>query len=108
VLKNLPAPEQLTRTYPHDPRSHYLLGVEKMKAGDFPGAEADLRAALAEKRNLEMFFADGRVEGAARATLALVLVSQDRAAEAKAIAQPACSSKEPYVHDQLLDLKLCP
>ena len=81
----------LLERFPHDPRAHMMEAQRLLEeSGDFPGAERELRAALAEKATLARF--RPALAQRAQAMLALVLAAQERLDEARAAAAPACAA----------------
>jgi predicted negative regulator of RcsB-dependent stress response len=98
----------LKATYPRDPRAHAFSAMARVRASDPAGAEAELRAALAEKRVLQTAFTR-ELEVSLRAMLARVLVEQKRRDEAKRELQPVCDAGPGHtVPENVRELGLCP
>lgn len=79
---------------PRDPRVHLFKAYAALEREDTQAAEAELRAALAERAILDTFFGNGALEGAIRSLLVKLLVERGSSEEAKKVAEPACRSKE--------------
>ncbi len=82
------APE-LLQQYPRDPRSHLYQAISLAHARDLAGAEAETRAALAERDILSTLLVPSFTDHL-QAYLALVLTDQHRKDEARAFAKAAC------------------
>jgi rhomboid protease GluP len=99
--------DRLLHDYPRDPRLHFIHAQSLLEKNDVAGAEADLRAAFAEPELIESS-AGSQFESQIRALLAAVLREEGKAAEAKAIAAPACAAeKAGAVADYLKRFSLC-
>jgi rhomboid protease GluP len=81
--------ESLASRYPHDPRPRLFRGVTMLDAGDFAGAERELRTGLADLGALKDVLPP-QVETLVRTNLAIALNSDKQSAEAKTIAAPVC------------------
>jgi rhomboid protease GluP len=82
--------DALVRDYPHDPRSHFYRALARMDT-DAPGAERELRKALAEKDVLATEFKP-EFEVELATYLAQTLVTEGRPDEARLAARPYCHS----------------
>ena len=80
----------LVRRWPRDPRVRFVRAASRLNADNGPGAEDDLRAALAEERVLRANFRDRRLEIEARTLLAQLLSRRGQAEEARATVAPVC------------------
>jgi rhomboid protease GluP len=81
----------LLERFPRDPRVRFMSALVAVEAGDPGRAEAELRAALAERELLDGYFADGRLEAALRAHLAAMLVARGAEGEAREALRPSCA-----------------
>jgi len=102
------APDLLAR-YPRDPRARLYQAQALIDGRDLAGAERELRAGLGEQELLKARFKP-EFEATLRGMLALVLYDQDRRAEAKAAAQPACGIAAPGfgpMRELLFKVELC-
>jgi rhomboid protease GluP len=81
--------ESLATRYPHDPRLRLFRGAAMLEAGDFPGAERELRAGLADAETFKDLLPP-RVEMLLRTNLAIALNDNRQKAEAKSVAEPVC------------------
>jgi rhomboid protease GluP len=98
----------LASVYPRDPRGRLFHAAVLLRANDPPGAEAELRKALAEKELLQLYFTP-ELEVALRSTLARALLAQSRTEDAKREAQPVChAGPGGAVPKRLEPLRLCP
>ena len=99
--------DALVKDYPNDPRSHFYRALALMDQ-DAPGAERELRKALAEKDVLDFEFKpEFKVELVAY--LAQTLITEGRAAEARMEAKPYCHvGPGGGVPDDLRQLNVCP
>jgi rhomboid protease GluP len=98
--------EALVKAYPNDPRSHFYRALTLMDT-DAPGAERELRKALAEKDVLEIEFKP-EFEIEIVAYLAQTLITEGRAPEAKLEAKPYChSGPGGTVPEDLRSLDVC-
>jgi rhomboid protease GluP len=100
---------ELVAKYPRDPRAHLYQAHALIDKRDLPGAERELRAALAERDILKSKLKP-EFEANLRGMLALVLYDQNRADEAKAAAQPTCSITSPAfnpMRELLYKTRLC-
>jgi rhomboid protease GluP len=95
---------------PRDPRVHLFRAARILDDGGSPkDAEAELRAALAEKGILRKFFPDRKLETAIRGLLASALIQEGRAEDARREARPVCDAGEGgSVPPVLRDLDVCP
>ncbi len=82
--------DDLATRYPRDPRARFVRAIQRNARGDTRGAEADLRAGLAEGDILRTHFPDRRLEVALRSTLAEMLQERGEAAEARRVVAPVC------------------
>ncbi len=82
--------DALVRRWPRDPRVRFVRAASRLNADNGPGAEDDLRAALAEERVLRANFRDRRLEIEARTLLAQLLSRRGQAEEARATVAPVC------------------
>jgi rhomboid protease GluP len=96
----------LAASFPGDPRSHMYRGLALMEADELAAAEAELRAAVAEKEMLETFF-DPELERFIRANLAMTLKHNGKESEARATAQPLCVGDNSFAK-ALANEGLCP
>lgn len=83
----------LVAKYPRDPRARFFAAIHDAKAGNTAGAEAHLRAGLAEQGVLRRAFKDRKLEIAMRAFLARMLEDEGRHPQALEAARPACDAK---------------
>jgi Flp pilus assembly protein TadD len=81
--------ESLATRYPHDPRPRLFRGVTMVEAGDFAGAESELRTGLADAVAMKDVLPP-QVEMLLRTNLAIALSNTRQAAEAKTVAAPVC------------------
>jgi hypothetical protein len=96
---------ELVRKYPHDPRARMDRAGALLLTMDVSGAERELRAGLAEEKALtQLNPAVGRL---LQATLAKVLLVQQRRDEALAIARPLCQG-DAYFRGEVAKVGLCP
>jgi len=79
---------KLVQAYPHDPRTHFLRGELLLGNRDLAGAEAEMRAALAEEDAITTDFP--ALEPPLHMTLAGILLNQGRQSEADDEAHPWC------------------
>ena len=99
--------ESLLRAYPQDPRLHFLRAQTLLRKNDIQGAEADLRAALAD-RPLVAEVGGSDFENRVRAVLAAVLKSKGDRCGAATMAGPACAAeKSGPIADYLNKFALC-
>jgi rhomboid protease GluP len=99
----------LVNLYPHDPRSHYFLGLALTRAKDDAGAERELRLAFREAQAYSELLGP-QSERAMGGALALFLVEHGRKDEAKSYARPACLmpwDNSDYIHRLLKEHQLC-
>lgn len=80
--------DSLVKDYPHDPRSHFYRALALMDK-DVPGAERELRKALAEKDVLDIEFKP-EFEVVLATYLAQTLITEGRPDEARLAAKPYC------------------
>jgi rhomboid protease GluP len=98
----------LLSSYPRDPRAHAFSAMARVRANDAAGAEADLRAALAEKRILQTAFTP-ELEVSLRSMLARILLEQKRVDAARRELQPVCDAGPNHtVPESVRELRLCP
>ena len=99
--------DALLKAYPSDPRSHFYRALALMDKNT-PGAERELREALAEKDALENEFKpEFKIE--LIAYLAQTLITEGRAVEARMEAKPYChSGPDGAVPEDLKPLNVCP
>jgi rhomboid protease GluP len=81
--------ESLATRYPRDPRPRLFRGVTMVEAGDFAGAERELRTGLADAMAMKDVLPP-QVEALMRTNLAIALSNAKQTAEAKTIAAPVC------------------
>jgi rhomboid protease GluP len=85
--------DSLAARYPHDPRPRLFRGSALIEAGEFAGAERELRAGLAGAETFREVLPP-QLERMVRTNLAIAVIgnkqSADAKAEAKAIAEPVC------------------
>jgi hypothetical protein len=81
--------ESLATRYPHDPRPRLFRGVTMLEAGDFSGAERELRAGLGDAVVMKDLLPP-QVETLVRTNLATTLSNTKQTAEAKEVAAPVC------------------
>lgn len=99
----------LAARHPRDPRARLFLGEALLEAGDFEGAERELRAGLAETEILRWVM-EPAVEARLRAALGLVLLQHGRAAEGTDVVEPVCRSSArdiATIRDRLAAVQLC-
>jgi rhomboid protease GluP len=82
--------ESLATRYPHDPRPRLFRGVTMLEAGDFAGAERELRTGLADAVVMKDVLPP-QVETLVRTNLAIALSNTKQTAEAKTVAAPVCA-----------------
>ena len=93
---------------PRDPRARFAHALALVAAHDLGGAEAELRAGLAE-RDLLGLVDPPHYEDRMRLVLAAVLKDENRPADARAAAAPACDAeKAGPLRDALAKMQLCP
>ena len=93
---------------PRDPRARFAHAMALAAAHDFGGAEVELRAGLAQTDLLGLIDPP-HYEDRMRVVLAAVLKDENRPAEARAAAGPACAAeKAGPLRDALAKLQLCP
>ncbi|MBU8895744.1 rhomboid family intramembrane serine protease [Corallococcus sp. M34] len=98
----------LVARYPRDPRARLFQAAVLLDAGDAPGAEREIRAALAEREVLEHFFAGARLPLKLHEVLARALLAQNRDAEAREAVRPFCAAGEGKdAPSELTGLGLC-
>jgi len=100
----------LVRLHPHDPRTHFLRGELLVANHDAPGAEAELRAALAKQDAITTDFP--ALEPPLHMLLAGVLLDEGRQSEADDEAHPWCLNRYAdqgagQLRDALLSAGLC-
>jgi rhomboid protease GluP len=79
----------LVAQYPNDPRTYHALAARQFQERKYADAEASLRKALSLDRALTVYFEPG-LGVQIRATLAWMLMSEHRDAEARDVAKPLC------------------
>lgn len=92
---------------PRDPRGHFVQGLALIDAKDLPGAEAELRRALAEPEMLGLL--GPHYESRIRLVLGAVLRDEHEPEAARQVEAPACAAEKdggPMSAD-ILRLKLC-
>ena len=92
--------------YPSDPRSHLYKAIYLARKSDLAGAEGELRTALDQKRALEESLPSS-VRLALQGTLAIILLDEHRAGEAREIASAACHDTSSDVYAKLNARGLC-
>ena len=92
--------------YPSDPRSHLYKAIYLARKSDLAGAEGELRTALDQKRALEESLPSS-VRLALQGTLAIILLDEHRAGEAREIASAACHDTSSDVDAKLNARGLC-
>jgi rhomboid protease GluP len=99
--------ETLVKAYPNDPRSHFYRALALMD-NDAPGAERELRKALAEQEVLDIDFKpEFKIELVAY--LAQTLITEGRGPEANLEAKPYChGGPNGTVPEDLKTLNVCP
>jgi len=101
--------ETLVAQFPRDPRAQLFNAVRLERKGDLAGAERALRTGLAERDLLATMFSSGALETGLRASLAELLLHQDRRPEAVEAAAPSCKSGPGgTVPEALQSLNVCP
>jgi rhomboid protease GluP len=90
--------------HPRDPRVHFFRAIALADANQGAAAEAELRAALAEREILDRAFPNKRFENGIRAVLCEVLVKEGRRDDARREAAPLCKTSTPT---ELVELGLC-
>lgn len=99
---------EMVAAKPHDPRARFAHALALGAAQDLDGAEAELRAGLAEKGLLALIDPP-HYEDRMRVVLGAVLKDENRPDEARASASPACAVETAGpLHDSLAKLQLCP
>jgi rhomboid protease GluP len=97
------------KDHPRDPRVHFFRALRMLEhEEDAPGAEAELRAALADRQVLDAAFADGKLEAGVRTVLSKLLLEEGRGDEARREAGPACAVPDGDTTKELRGLGLCP
>jgi membrane associated rhomboid family serine protease len=85
--------DSLAARYPYDPRPRLFRGSALIEAGEFAGAERELRASLAGAETFREVLPP-QVERMVRTNLAIAVIGNKQTAEAKAeakaIAEPVC------------------
>jgi rhomboid protease GluP len=94
--------------HPRDPRVHYYRARRLMRDNQLDAAEAELRAALAEKEILARAFASKQLETGIRTLLCGLLLEQGKLDEAKREAAPLCQGDPAQTPTKLRELELCP
>ncbi|HTO66302.1 MAG TPA: rhomboid family intramembrane serine protease [Bradyrhizobium sp.] len=92
--------------FPNDPRSHFYSATFRAGKHDFPGAEQELRTALAQEFVLDNLL-NPAFKDALRGYLALVLLGENRAGEARPLAAAACLNPSSAFSTQLRARGLC-
>ena len=91
---------------PRDPRAHFVRGLALADSHDLPGAERELRRALADPAMLGLM--EPHFETRVRFVLGEVLREEKRPDEARAILAPACAAeKSGPMRDAMDKNKLC-
>jgi rhomboid protease GluP len=103
---------ELVTRYPRDPRAHLFHAIRFLNRNDFPDAEQQLRTAIAEAAQQRDTLPAGFLKEL-NLTLALTLIPQGRAQEARVLAAPDCqfAADTPEfgaLHDTLRDHGVCP
>lgn len=80
---------ELVAQYPGDPRTYYALASRQFQERKYADAEASLRKALSLDRALTLYF-DSGLGVQIRGTLAWMLMSERRDAEAREVVKPLC------------------
>lgn len=80
---------ELVEKYPRDPRAHYFHAIALWNGNDTAGAEKELRTGLADEASWKPLLVP-QVSVLLRVALAVLLAQDDRADEAKGVAQPVC------------------
>ena len=81
--------EELRKTYPRDPRSHFFLAVTLLDTNEIERAEAELKLALADPAVLSAF--ERKFEIRIRSVLAEVLLAENKKEEANKELDVVCS-----------------
>jgi rhomboid protease GluP len=92
--------------YPRDPRVHFFRAIGLADANREAAAEAELRAALAEREILDRAFSNKKFENGIRAVLCELLVRQGRRDEARREAVSLCKT-DGTTPAELVELGLC-
>ena len=98
--------DELVRRHPHDPTVLYVKAVSMLGKGDAAGAEAALRAGLAETGILDDLVPSMRP--ILQAQLAAVLYAEKKTEEAKVMAVPVCDEAPAQLVVILQNDGLCP
>ncbi len=103
--------DELLRRYPDDPRSHMFHAIGLSEAGEAARAELEFRAAIRDTEAQPDVFT-ARFANALHAELALELIAEDRTAEARDAARPACRAApadqpQATLRRALADHRLC-
>jgi rhomboid protease GluP len=87
------ASARLIRDFPHDPRSHWVRGKLLESQGKLEEAEQELRLALAARAVLQTVFKP-RLQRSIESDLARVLLDENKADEARRVAEAVCATPE--------------
>jgi len=99
--------EEAVRAYPRDPRARFIRALALLDRQDLPGAERELRAALAERDILRLLFAQTPLEREIRVGLVSVLVDEKKLDDARAVAEPICNGPAANVPEGWTPLHVC-
>ncbi len=86
--------DDLATRYPADPRTHLYRALNLLNKHELPQAEAELRTALSKKTILDTQFRPDLTRRL-QALLALTLLGEGKADEAREQARPACAGVKP-------------
>jgi rhomboid protease GluP len=92
--------------FPNDPRSHFYSATFLAGKHDLPGAEQELRTALSQEFVLNKLL-NPAFKDAVQGYLALVLLEENRADEARPLAATACRNQPSAISAQLQANGLC-
>lgn len=94
--------------YPRDPRVRLYRALKLLDERQPAAAESELRAALADRRLLDEYFTDHKLETVIRAALAQQLMRAGKKDEALSVAAPLCHADHGAAPEQLAALGVCP
>lgn len=95
------------KAHPRDPRVHLYRAFRFFDDDNPNAAEAELRAALAEREILDRAFSNKKLEASIRSVLCQLLVQQGRRDEARREAAPVCNAPDGVTPEPLKSLGLC-
>jgi rhomboid protease GluP len=93
--------------HPRDPRVHLFRALRLADEKDDRGAEAELRAALAEREILDRAFPSKKLETGIRSVLCRLLLHQGRRDDARREASPICKADNGAIPAEFRDLGVC-